>query len=87
VLAGIDPANWDAVYSSTEVTPRKRLKRLAAIGALCVFLALTGAASGASDTRWQLLSYQNARGEYAIARTDAVPYPRDSPCGSTASGT
>jgi hypothetical protein len=58
------------------VTPRKRLKRLAAIGALCVFLALTGAASGASDTRWQLLSYQNARGEYAIARTDAVPYPR-----------
>src|SRR4029450_936739 len=52
------------------------LKRLAAIGALCVFLALIGAASGASDMRWQLLSYQNARGEYAIARTDAVPYPR-----------
>jgi hypothetical protein len=52
------------------------LKRLAAIGALSVGLALPGAASGASGTRWQLLSYQNARGEYAIARTDAVPYPR-----------
>jgi hypothetical protein len=51
------------------------LRRLAAIGALSVVLALTGAASGASDTRWQLLSSQHARGEYAIARTDAVPYP------------
>jgi hypothetical protein len=51
------------------------LKRLAAIGALSVAVAVTGAASGASDTRWQLLSYQHARGEYAIARTDAVPYP------------
>jgi hypothetical protein len=59
------------------VTPRKRLKRLAAIGALsvAVAVAVTGAASGASDTRWQLLSSQHARGEYAIARTDAVPYP------------
>jgi hypothetical protein len=52
------------------------LKRLAAIGALFVAVAVTGPASGASDTRWQLLSSQHARGEDAIARASAaVPSP------------
>src|SRR5829696_1947009 len=69
-------ANRDLVLLVDRSDTRKRLKRLAAIAALSVAVALTSAASGASDTRWQLLSYQNARGERAIARTDAVPYPR-----------
>jgi hypothetical protein len=52
------------------------LKRLAAIAALSVAVALPGAASGASGTRWQLLSYQNAH-VYAIARTSTAVYPGD----------
>jgi hypothetical protein len=48
------------------------LKRLAVIGALSVAVALTGPASGASDTRWRLLSSQHARGEVAVARAAAA---------------